>query len=495
MERELGPEIHPDEEPGDLPTEEFRRLSHQVSDWMADYLEGLRDRPVFPAGLAPGDVRRALSPEPPEEGEPLDAALADFREHVVPGLTHWNHPSFFGYFAITGSAPGILGEMLAAALNVNAMLWRSSPAATELEELTMDWLRQLVGLPPAFDGVINDTASTSTLYALAAARQRAWPEAHENGLFGLRPGRVYASEQAHSSVEKAVLALGLGKRGYRTIPTDDAFRMDPVALRRALEEDAAEGVLPVAVVPTLGTTSTTSIDPVADIVEVARPFGAWVHVDAAYGGPAAMLPELASLFQGWEQADSIVINPHKWLFTPVDCSALYCRHPDELVRAFSLVPAYLQTPEQGEVRNLMDYGVALGRRFRSLKLWLVIRAFGRRGLQARIRHHIHLAHHLAAWVDVEPDWERVAPVPLALVVFRYAPEGMAPEEADRVNRAIIEEVNAGGEAFVGPTELGGRVVIRLAVGNLKTREQDVARAWACLREAAERVRGGRTETS
>lgn len=490
MERGVGSSAAPDPAPGDLPPEEFRRLAHQVADWMADYLEGVGDLPVFPAGLRPGDVRGALSATPPEEGEPLDAALADFREHVVPGMTHWNHPAFFGYFAITGSAPGILGEMLAAALNVNAMLWRSSPAATELEELALDWLRQLVGLPAAFDGVINDTASTSTLYALAAARERAWPDAREEGLFGREPGRVYASEQAHSSVEKAVLALGLGKRGYRPIPTDGAFRMDPDALRRAMEEDVAAGVRPVAVVPTLGTTSATALDPVAEIVEVARDLGAWVHVDAAYGGPAAMLPELAPFFRGWEEADSIVINPHKWLFTPVDCSALYCRHPGELVRAFSLVPAYLETPEQGEVKNLMDYGVALGRRFRSLKLWLVIRAFGRKGLEERIRHHVHLARHFAAWVEVEPGWEVVAPVPLALVVFRFAPEGVDGKEADRLNRAIIEAVNAGGDAFVGPTELGGRVVIRLAVGNLKTEEAHLARAWARLREAAEGVTPG-----
>ncbi len=489
----LTPPDHPGGPTGDVPPEEFRRLAHEVADWMADYLEGVGDLPVFPADLEPGEVRAALDHGVPEEGEPLDAALEDFRRHVVPGITHWNHPAFFGYFAITGSAPGILGEMLAAALNVNAMLWRSSPAATELEELALGWLRDLVGLPPAFDGVINDTASTSTLYALAAARERAWPEAREEGLFGLPPGRVYASEHAHSSVEKAVLALGLGRNGYRALPVDDDFRMDPGALRRALEEDVAAGIRPVAVVPTLGTTSTTSVDPVAQVVEVARGYGTWVHVDAAYGGPAALLPEIRPLFRGWEEADSIVLNPHKWLFTPVDCSALYCRHPEELVRAFSLVPAYLRTPESDGVKNLMDYGVALGRRFRALKLWLVIRAFGRAGLEARIRHHLHLARHFASWVEVEPGWELAAPVPLALVVFRWAPDGVSDEEADGLNRAILEEVNATGEAFLGPTELRGRVVIRLAVGNLRTTEDHLARTWTLLREAAERVTGRRED--
>jgi aromatic-L-amino-acid decarboxylase len=483
-----GQPAHRREEPGevgDLDAEEFRRLAHQVADWMADYLGGVGELPVFPAHLRPGDIRTALPSAPPEEGEPLDAALDDVRTRILPGITHWNHPAFFAWFAITGSAPGILGEMMAAALNVNAMLWRSSPAATELEELSMDWLRQLVGLPEGFDGVINDTASTSTLYALAAARQQAWPRVGEEGLSGAGEGRVYASEHAHSSVEKAVMALGLGRRGYRAIPTDAAFRMDVRALRAALAEDVAAGIRPVAVVPTLGTTSTTAVDPVAEAVEAAREHGAWVHVDAAYGGPAALLPEISELFRGWEEADSIVVNPHKWLFTPVDCSALYCRRPDELVRAFSLVPAYLESPEGAEARNLMDYGVALGRRFRALKLWLVIRAFGRRGLAARIRHHIDLARRFAAWVEEEPGWEVVAPVPMALVVLRHAPPGASPEEADAANRAIVERVNATGEAFLGPSELRGRVVIRLAVGNLRTEEAHLARTWALLREAAE----------
>ncbi len=469
---------------GDLPAEEFRRLAHEVADWIADYLEGVGELPVFPAGLRPGGIRDALPRSAPEHGEPMDAALEDFRDVIVPGITHWNHPSFFAFFAITGSGPGILGEMLAAALNVNAMVWRSSPAATELEEVTLDWLRQLVGLPEGFDGTINDTASTSTMYALAAARERAYPTSRAEGLWGQRPGRIYASEHAHSSVEKSVLALGFGKVGYRAIATDEAFRMRPEALRAAIEEDVAAGIVPVAVVPTLGTTSTTSMDPVAEIVPIARAHGAWVHVDAAYGGPAAIVPELREGFAGWEDADSIVINPHKWLFTPVDCSALYCRHPELLVRAFSLVPAYLRMPEQGEARDLMDYGVALGRRFRALKLWFVLRAFGREGIVARIRAHVELARAFAGWVDEAQEWERVAPVPLALVVFRYAPEGVDGEAADRLNQAIIDRVNASGEVFVGPTRLNGRLVIRLAIGNLKTTREHVARAWALLRAAA-----------
>ena len=450
---------------------------------MSDYLADQGGLPVL-ARVAPGEVRGALPVEPPAEGEPLDGALKDFREVILPGITHWNHPAFFAYFSITGSAPGILGEMLAAALNVNHMVWRSSPAATELEEVTLDWVRQLVGLPTGFQGTINDTASTSTLYALAAARERAYPTSRAEGLWGQPRGRVYASEQTHSSVEKAVLALGFGRTGYRAIPVDGSFRMRADALREAMRDDVAAGIRPVAVVPTLGTTSTTSIDPVGEIVPTAREFGAWVHVDAAYGGPAAILPEVRELYRGWEEADSVVINPHKWLFTPVDCSLLYLRDSDALKRAFSIVPDYLRTAETGKARDLMDYGVALGRRFRSLKLWFVLRYFGRDGITALLREHMRLARALSGWVQEEPGWSVEAPVPLALVCFRYAPAGLNGEAADVLNQRILDRVNAGGEAFLTSTKLGGRVVLRLAIGNAKTTEAHVARTWELLREAA-----------
>ena len=469
--------------PGDLPPEEFRRLAHEAADWMADYLAGVGSLPVM-ARVRPGEVRARLPGGPPDSGEDLDAALADFRDIVLPGITHWNHPAFFGYFSVTGSGPGILGEMLTAALNVNAMVWRSSPAATELEEVTLDWLRQLVGLPAEFDGTINDTASSSVLYALAAAREAAYPEAHEPGLFGLPRGRVYASEHAHSSVEKAVLALGFGREGYRAIPSDEAFRMRPDALRDALREDVASGVRPVAVVATLGTTSTTSVDPVDAIAGVAEEFGAWLHVDGAYGGPGAIVPELRPLFAGWERADSVVINPHKWLFTPVDCSVLYCRRPRDLVRAFSIVPEYLRAAETGKARDLMNYGIALGRRFRALKLWFVLRWFGREGIVANLREHVRLARTFAGWVEAEDGWVLAAPVPFSLVCFRRTRPGDSGEEADALNQRILDRVNASGEAFLTHTRLCGRLVLRLAVGNLKTREEHVARTWELLREAA-----------
>jgi aromatic-L-amino-acid decarboxylase len=350
--------------------------------------------------------------------------------------------------------------------------------------VTLDWLRQLVGLPDGFDGTINDTASHSVLYALGAAREVAYPDAHRAGLFGAHPGRIYASEHAHSSVEKAVLTLGFGQDGYRTIPTDDAFRMRPDALRAALEEDAAAGVRPMAVVATQGTTSSTSIDPVEAVAPIARAYGAWLHVDAAYGGPAAIVPELRPLFAGWEQADSVVINPHKWLFTPVDCSVLYCRRPEDLVRAFSIVPAYLRSAETGKARDLMNYGVALGRRFRALKLWFVLRYFGRDGIVEILREHVRLARTFAGWVDAGDGWMLAAPVPLSLVCFRYAPSGVHDEEADALNQRILDRVNASGEAFLGPTRLNGRLVLRLAIGNVKTTEAHVARTWELLREAA-----------
>jgi aromatic-L-amino-acid decarboxylase len=417
----------------------------------------------------------------------MDRVLEDFRELVVPGLNHWNHPGFFGYFAITSSGPGVLGEILAAALNVNAMVWRSSPAATELEDVTMEWLRLLLGLPEGFEGVINDTASSSSLYALAAAREVAYPEAHRHGLFGLPAGRIYASEQAHSSIEKAVLTLGFGQDGFRRIPCDDEFRMDVAALRAAIEEDVAAGVRPVAVVPTLGTTSSASIDPVGAVGEVAREFGAWMHVDAAYGGPVAIVPELRPMFDGWERADSIVVNPHKWLFTPIDCSVLFCRRPEALVRAFSIVPEYLTSSEQSESRSLMDYGVSLGRRFRALKLWFVLRYFGREGIIGRLREHVRIARELEGWVTATDGWLVAAPVHLGLVAFRYAPPGVDGATLDAINHAILDRVNDSGEAFLTHTVLDGRTVLRVSIGNIKTTREHVARVWALLREAASAV--------
>lgn len=468
---------------GDMPDSEFRPAAHAVADWIATYLEEIDEYPVL-ARVAPGEIRNQLSGSAPREGESMEAILKDFEEIVIPGVTHWNHPAFHAYFSITGSGPGILGEMLTSALNVNAMVWRSSPAGTELEEHTLAWLRDMLGLPAFFDGTINDTASSSTLYAMAAARDAKLPQASEKGLSGVQRGRFYTSDQAHSSVDKAAITLGFGREGVVRVASDETYRMSTEALRRAIEADRQEGILPLGVIPTLGTTSTTSVDPVAEIVALAREFDLWVHVDAAYGGPAAVLPELRPLFRGWEEADSIVVNPHKWLFTPIDCSVLYMRDPEDLKRAFSLTPEYLRTSEEDVARNLMDYGVALGRRFRSLKLWFVLRYFGVEGIRERIRLHIEMAREVAGWVDQEPGWERVAPVPFSTVVFRYAPDGLSHEDADTLNRAIMDRVNDSGRVFLSHTVLNRRFCLRMALGNLKTRRDHLERSWGLLKEAA-----------
>lgn len=471
------------EPPGDMPPDEFRRHAHATVDWIADYLAGIERYPVL-ARVSPGEVAARLPTAAPEAPEPMEQILADFERLVVPGITHWNHPGFFAYFGITGSGPGILGEMLAAALNVNAMLWRTSPAATELEERSLDWLRGMIGLPAEFRGTIQDTASLSTLVAIAAAREGTGLGIRDEGIAGrdLPRLRLYCSEEAHSSTEKAAITLGIGRAGTRRIPTDPEFRMDPALLREAIEEDRAAGWLPFCVVATVGTTSTTSVDPVPEIAAICEHERLWLHVDAAYGGAMGVVPEFRSVLDGCDRADSLVVNPHKWLFVPIDCSALFLRRPETVRGAFSLVPDYLQTPEGEGVTNLMDYGPALGRRFRALKLWMTLRYFGREGIAERILAHVRLAREFAGWVDAEAGWERLAPVPMSVVVFRRRPEGVSDAETDALNERILERVNASGEVFLSHTRLRDRFALRLAIGNLRTTREHVARAWELLRE-------------
>ncbi len=470
---------------GDMDPEVFRRHGHQLVDWLAEYLADPERYPVL-SRVAPGAIKHELPSSPPAEPEEMSQILADFERTIMPGITHWNHPAFFAYFSITGSGPGILGELLAAGLNVNGMLWKTSPAATELEELTLDWLRQMLGLPAALRGIIMDTASISTLVAIAAAREALDLDIRREGLAGrsdLPRLCLYTSDQAHSSVEKAAITLGLGQASVRKIATDDDWRMDPRVLAVAIEQDIAAGQQPFCVVATVGTTSTTSIDPVPAIAELCRRHQLWLHVDGAYGATAAIVPEMRGVLDGCEHADSIVVNPHKWLFTPIDCSVLYVRDPDLLQRAFSLVPEYLRTGA-GDVTDYMNWGVQLGRRFRALKLWMVIRYFGREGLAARIRQHVALAQQFAGWIDTAPEWERLAPVPFSTVCFRARPRGIDDEAAlERLNGALMDAVNATGEVYLSHTKLNGVYALRLAVGNLRTTEQHVARAWELLREA------------
>jgi aromatic-L-amino-acid decarboxylase len=473
---------------GDMSADDFRRYGHEVVERIADYLSNVESYPVL-AQVEPGELRSQLPPSPPLQGEPMEEILADVDGLVVPALTHWNHPSFFAYFATSASAPGIFGEMLSAAFDTKAMLWRTSPASTELEEVALDWLRQMMNLPPEFEGIIYDTASVASLHAIAAAREALNLRVREDGMSGrtdLPLLRVYASEQSHSSIEKAVIALGLGQRSLAKVPTDSEFRMDAGALARLIEDDRRAGALPFCVVATVGTTSTTSVDPVPAIAAVCERENLWLHVDAAYAGSAAIVPELRANFEACERADSLATNPHKWLFTPFDLSALYCRRLDVLRRAFTLIPEYLRTPEQDAVRNGSDYGVQLGRRFRALKLWMIIRYFGHEGLAARIREHCRLAREFAAWVEESPDWERLAPVPFSVVCFRARTrvEGETDEESstrlDALNERLMNAVNATGEAFLSHTKLNGTFTLRLAVGNIRTDERHVRRAWQLL---------------
>ena len=466
--------------------EAFRREAHRIADWIADYLADPGRYPVL-ARVRPGEIRAALPQDAPASGEPFAAILADFERILLPGITHWNHPGFFAYFAITASGPGILGEFLSAALNAQAMLWRTSPAATELEEVALGWLRRLIGLPDSFEGVIYDTASVSTLHALAAAREAAIPDVRRMGLSGREDVgrlRVYCSDQAHSSVDKAVILLGLGHESLRRLPCDGEFRMRPEALGAAVIEDRAAGWTPLAAVATVGTTSTTSVDPVAGIADICAREGLWLHVDAAYAGVAAMLPGYEWILRGAERADSLVVNPHKWLFTPFDLSALYCRRMDVVRSAFALTPEYLKTVEEAPVRNLMDTGIQLGRRFRALKLWMVLRHFGVDGLRARLAEHIRLAQLFAGWIDQSDTFERMAPAPFSVVCFRARAASADERAAEVLNERLLDAVNATGEIFLSHTRLDGRYVLRLAVGNLRTTEAHVRRAWTLLQDRA-----------
>jgi aromatic-L-amino-acid decarboxylase len=454
---------------GDIDTDEFRAAAHRAVEWIGDYLDTIRNRPVL-SHVRPGDIRRSLPQVPPEQGERLEVIFEDFERLILPGITHWNHPRFFAYFGITGSEPGILAELLCAALNVNGMLWRTSPSVTELEEVACDWLRQALGLPEGFSGVINDTASSSTLYALAAAREVVPDIAvRRRGMHAARL-RMYTSEESHSSVEKAGMVLGVGQENVIKIRTDSEFRMDPVELAAAIARDRSEGLIPFAVVATVGTTSVTAVDPVPAIAEICAREGLWLHVDAAYGGAAAVLESHRWVLAGCEHADSVVVNPHKWLFTPIDCSVLFCRREDVLKQAFSLTPAYLTTAEGEGVRNLMDYGASLGRRFRALKLWFVLRAFGLEGARSRIAAHIGMAQELRRWIEADPHFELLAPAPFSTVVFRHRSD-------DATNERIHDRVNASGEAFISHTDVRGRYALRVAIGNLRTTQEDVRVAW------------------
>lgn len=457
--------------------EEFRQAAYQHADWIAGYMEHIRDYPVL-AAVQPNDVTAMLPAAAPEQGEPIKRILADFQTQIVPGLTHWNHPHFHAWFSNSASPPSILAEFLTAALNANAMLWKSSPAATELEQVTLSWLRQWLGLDSEWFGILYDTASVSVLQAIGAAREWIAPECR---IKGMQPGlTVYVSEHTHSSAEKAAITLGFGQENVRRIAVDDEFRMRPELLAEAIEADIEQGKRPCCIVASVGSTSTSAIEDVPTIADIAERHGIWLHVDAAYAGPVAIVPEMNHILRGVGRAQSLVLNPHKWLYVSMDCSVLYTRMPDILRRASSLSAEYLKTAEDEQVVNFNDYGVQLGRRFRALKLWYVFRYYGHDGIIAMLRESLRLTQLLKALVEADADFEISAPVPLSLVCFRH-------RSSDDVNRQLLADINASGKLFLSHTVLKGKYVLRFAIGNHQTTELDVRQSWQLIQQCATKL--------
>ena len=464
---------------------EYRRHAHRLVDWMADYLETVESRPVR-SGAAPGEIAQRLPAGPPETGEPFERIFADFERDLLPGVTHWQHPSFFAYFPANSSPPSVLAEMLTAALGANCMLWETSPAGTELETRALDWLRQMIGLPEGFSGVIQDTASSATLCAILAARERATGfAANRRGVSDDDRPRLYTSAEAHSSVEKAVRIAGLGSESLRAIPAGEDGGMEIERLAAALEADLAAGARPILVVATLGTTGASGFDRLDAVGALCRRYGAMLHVDAAWAGTAAVAPEHRWMLDGVEYADSFVVNPHKWMMVNFDCSAHFVRDAAAFVRTFAITPEYLKTPEHGRVIDYRDWGIALGRRFRALKLWFVIRSYGVEGVRALVRRHVALAEALAADIGAAEDFEVVVPPRLALLCFRYRPAGVDdPGALDALNERLLRVLNDSGRVYLTRTRVKGACVIRFCVGQTATERRHVEAAWAFIREAA-----------
>ena len=472
--------------PGDTPPKVFREQLHQLADWIADFREHIGELRVAPNDK-PGAIRAALGATPPENGEAFDQILADMNRFIVPGMVHWSHPMFLGYFGWTQTGPGILGEMATAPLNVNAMTWRTSPAATELETVVVDWLRQWMELPDEFGGVVYDTASVGIMHALAVAREEAAPSTRKLGLSGrdLPRFRTYVSDQAHSSAEKAAIALGLGEENVQRVPSDSEFRMDVAALRAMIDRDLAQKFKPLAAVATVGTTSTASVDPVPEVAKICREHAMWLHVDGAYGGGFAILPEYAWITDGWSEADSVVINPHKTLFVPLDFSILFVRDLERLRRVFTLVPEYLRGDTVEAEKNYMDYGIQLGRRFRALKAWIIWRSLGRAGMADRLREQMRLTSLLVEWIKADKRFELAAPVVMPVVCFRFVAAGDG--KIDKINSEIVERINASGRAYLTQTKLRGRTVMRIGFGNVLTTEEHLRAAWELIQKTAEEI--------
>jgi aromatic-L-amino-acid decarboxylase len=466
--------------------EEFRRFGHQVVDWIADYRARVADLPVR-SRVEPGSIRAQLPSAPPAQPESFDAIFRDLDDIILPGLSHWQHPNFFGYFPGNGDLSSVLGDYISTGLGALGLSWISSPALTEVEEVVTDWLRQMLGLSDAWSGVIQDTASTSTLVALLSARERASNYSLvRGGLQGEeKPLIVYMSAFGHSSVDKAALLAGFGRENLHVIPADDSFAMKPDLLEQALQADLARGLVPCAIVATVGTTTTTALDPIQKIGEIARKYNVWLHVDSALAGSAMILPECRWMWDGVEQADSLVLNPHKWLGAAFDCSVYYVRDPQHLIRVMSTNPSYLQSAVDSQVKNLRDWGIPLGRRFRSLKLWTLIREQGVEGLQARLRRDIANAQWFAEQVSAAPNWHVLAPVPLQTICIRYEPPGVEGEALDKYTLDWCERVNASGSAYLTPATLNGRWMVRVSIGAIPTEREHVEALWELIRREAE----------
>jgi aromatic-L-amino-acid decarboxylase len=474
----------------DMPIEEFRKSGYQLVDWITDYLRDIEKYPPL-SQVNPGEILKRIPSSPPKNGEKIENVLGDVDKILMDGITHWNHPGFMAYFNSTSSGPGILAELLTAGLGINGMLWKTSPAFTELERAMMNWFRKMIGLPDNYRGIIYDTASTSSMHAIASAREQLNLGFREKGMAGrsdVPKLRMYCSEHAHSSIEKGAITLGIGLEGVKKIPVNEKFEMIPGKLAEAIKQDIKNGLKPFFVVATVGTTSSTSVDPVEEIASICEKYNLWLHVDAAYAGVTALIPEMKWITKGWERVDSIVINPHKWMFTPMDLSVYFTRKPEILKQAFSIVPEYLKTRQDNEVENLMDYGIQLGRRFRSLKLWFIIRYFGVEGLAERIKAHIELAQEFAKWIDDENDFERMAPVPFSTICFRYNPGNKTEEELNRLNEKLLEDINFSGKLFLSHTKLDSRFVIRLTIGSIRHERRHVVQALEVIKDSVKNLK-------
>lgn len=468
-----------------MDNDSFRKYAHELVEWMADYLDNIGEYPVR-SEAEPGQIFGQIPEKAPDKGESMEQIFTDFRNIILPGMTHWQSPGFFAYFPANSSYPSVLAEMLTATLGAQCMKWETSPAAAELEEKVMNWLRDLTGLPADFEGVIQDTASTSTLLAILSAREKhTGYMANEEGLHSHEGLRVYCSRETHSSIDKAVRIAGLGSRNLVKVEVDDRFAMVPSLLKKAIEKDLAFGLKPFCVIATLGTTGSTAIDPLGEIAEICREHGIWLHVDAAYAGSALLLPEFRWMIRGIEQVDSFVFNPHKWLFTNFDCSAYFVKDRHALLRAMQIVPEYLKTRHQGKVNDYCDWSVQLGRRFRALKLWFVIRTYGVSGLQEKLRMHISLARTLEKKIADDEEFEIMAPVSLNLVCFRFRPKGIhKPDEIDEINETLLKKINLTGKLYMSHTRLGGKYALRLVTANTHLEAWHLEKAWETIRDQA-----------